>query len=83
MSGTAEKKTVTLNCRVTINGFEPDGEDETYWIVDDSQAELVENKLPVTSPLAKALLGAEVGNQVPFHPPGGHVDLTIVDVAPV
>ncbi len=77
-----EHKSVTVNSRVTIRGFEP-GEEETYEIVDDTQANVQENKLPASSPLAGLLLGAHVGEQVSFHPPGGPVRLTIVDVAPV
>jgi transcription elongation GreA/GreB family factor len=77
-----ETKTVTVNCRVTIKGFEPDGEEETYWIVEDRLSNLQENKLPASSPLARVLIGARVGEDVPFHPPSGEVSLTIVDVGP-
>jgi transcription elongation factor GreA len=74
---------VTVNCRVTIRGFEPDGEEETYWIVEDEQANVQENKLPVSSPLANVLMGADVGEKVAFAPPSGEVELEVVDVSPV
>lgn len=77
-----ETREVTVNCRVTVRGFEPPDEEETFWIVADGEANPQENKLPASSPLAQALIGAHVGNQVPFHPPGGKVELTIVDVDP-
>jgi transcription elongation GreA/GreB family factor len=77
-----ETKTVTVNCRVTINGFEPDGEEETYWIVEDRLANLQENKLAASSPLARVLIGVRVGEDVPFRLPSGEVSLTIVDVGP-
>jgi len=83
VSGMNETNTVAVNCRVTIKGFDPDGEQETYWIVEDSQADPQEDKLPASSPLANALIGASVGESVEFHPPRGPVELTIVDVAPV
>lgn len=76
-------ETVRVNCRVTIRGFEPDGEEETYWIVEDSQARVEENKLPASSPLANALIGARVGQEVAFSPRVVQVDLTIIDVGPV
>ena len=82
MGGVDETKTVTLNCRVTIKGFELGGEEEIYWIVEDNQANVLENKLPASSPLASALMGARVGQKVPFDPPSGRVDLTIVEVGP-
>ncbi len=36
MGGVDETKTVTLNCRVTIKGFELGGEEEIYWIVENN-----------------------------------------------
>ena len=83
MSGVDKTETVKVNCRVTIVGFEPGVKEETYWIVEDSQANPQDNKLPASSPLARALIGACVGDKVSFDPPGGRVDLTVVDVGTV
>lgn len=83
MNRADQSKTVTVNCRVTIQGFEPGGDNETYWIVEDREANLRENRLGSSSPLANALIGASVGDTVPYHPPVGRVELTIVDVVPV
>ena len=55
VGSTNQPTIVKVNCRVTIRGFKPDDEEETFWIVPDSQSNLQENKLPTTSPLAIAL----------------------------
>lgn len=83
MSHDREQCVVTPNCRVTITGFESDDEPETYWIVDDGEADVQENKLPVSSPLASVLMGASVGKTVSFHPPSGEVALKVIEVRPM
>ena len=64
---------------VKITGFEPD-EEETYQIVDDSAAQPGDSRIGKCNPLAQALLGKQVGDEVPFHTPLGDVKLTIVDL---
>lgn len=77
----AEKtKTVTECCWVTIRGFEPTRrERETFYIVPPFDADAGDNKIANSSPLARALIGAEAGDVIPYDPPGGHVELTVVD----
>ena len=83
MNDAADIKVVTVNCCVKVAGFDADDEAETFWIVEDQMADVQENKLPGSSPLAAALLGNTIGDSVPFHPPSGEVELTIVDVQPL
>lgn len=83
MKHSKSPRTVEPNCAVTISGFEPDGKPETYAIVDDGQADVLENRLGVSSPLAQVLLGTPVGESVTFHPPVGKVELTVEDVSPL
>jgi transcription elongation factor GreA len=70
---------VTLRSRVKLTGFVA-GEEEVFRIVPDDEVDYGENKIPPSSPLARALAGARVGDRVPFHPPGGEVELTILEI---
>ena len=70
---------VALGTWVKLIGFEP-GEEEVFSIVPQTQANALENKIPLDSPLARALEGAEAGDKVRFHPPAGEVELTVLEV---
>lgn len=70
---------VEIGTWVKISGFEP-GEVEEYRIVDDTAAKPADFQIGDSSPLAQALIGKTVGDEVPFHTPAGKVKLTIVDV---
>ena len=56
------------------------GEEDVFEFVPESEANLIENKIPLSSPLAKALEGAKPGDHVLFHPPAGRVELTVLEV---
>lgn len=73
------EKTVNVGCWVKIAGFDPD-EEETYYIVDDPAAQPTEFRIAQSSPLARALLGKQQGDRIPFHTPAGDFKLTIVDL---
>lgn len=75
----AEQEAVSIGSWVKITGFEPD-EEETYHVVDDSAARPAEFRIGESAPLARALLGKQVGDKVPYQTPAGEVELTIVDV---
>jgi len=56
--------------------------DETlqYQIVGEDEADVKQNKISVTSPIARALIGKEVGDIVVVKAPGGEVEYEIDDV---
>lgn len=56
------------------------GEEEVFRIVSESETDYVKNKIPPASPLACALVGAKAGDKVVFDPPGGKVELTVLEV---
>jgi len=70
---------VSVGTWVKLTGFEPE-EEEVFRIVPSGQANALENEIPVDSPLACALEGAEAGDRVKFRPPAGEVELTILEV---
>lgn len=72
---------VDVGCWVSLAGFEP-GEEETVEIVDDMSARPAELKVARSSPLAQALIGRQVGDEVVYQTPGGEVNLTVVEIGP-
>lgn len=55
-------------------------EEKTYQIVGDYEADIEKNKISLSSPLAKALIGKEAGDEVIYMAPGGRKSFEIVDV---
>ncbi|HEY4601216.1 MAG TPA: transcription elongation factor GreA [Cerasibacillus sp.] len=70
---------VSLGKSVTFMEL-PDGEEETYRIVGSAEADPLEGKISNDSPIAKSLLGKEVGNEVQVNTPGGEFQVKILKV---
>lgn len=58
----------------------PNGEEETYMIVGSAEADPFEGKISNDSPMAKSLLGHEIGTEVAVATPGGDIQVRIVKV---
>ncbi len=52
----------------------------TYKIVGEDEAHIKDNKISVTSPIARALIGKEVGDVAIVRAPGGDIEYEIDDV---
>jgi transcription elongation factor GreA len=52
----------------------------TYQIVGEDEADVKQNRISVTSPIARALIGKEVGDLVVVKTPAGDVEYEIDDV---
>jgi transcription elongation factor GreA len=59
---------------------EETGEEIEYQIVGDVEADIKHNRLAVSSPIARALIGREVGDVVTVRAPAGDRDFEIVEV---
>ncbi len=55
-------------------------EEKTYQIVGDYESDIEQNKISLSSPLAKALIGKEAGDEVIYMAPSGKKSFEIVDV---
>ena len=55
-------------------------EERTYQIVGEAEADIENGRLNIKSPLARALIGKEVGDSVEVKTPGGTRDYEILDV---
>ena len=51
-----------------------------YQIVGDDEADLKLNKISLSSPIARALIGKQVGDEATVHAPGGARKVEILDV---
>ena len=52
-----------------------------YQLVGPFESDVNENKISVTSPIGKALIGKEVGDEVKANTPGGVREFEIVDIS--
>ncbi len=70
---------VKFGATVTIFDFEND-EEKTYQIVGDEEADIENNRISYTSPIAQALIGKEVAEEVTIDTPGGDKVVEITEV---
>ncbi len=72
-----ESDLVRLGCRVVVDKT---GERDEYHIVGEFEADPMQKKLSLTSPIGKALIGKKKGDVVEVVIPSGKHTYTIVDV---
>lgn len=70
---------VAFGARITV--ADADGEEATYEIVGEDEADAASGLIAPQSPLARALIGAGVGDTVVWHKPSGAVELEILSIA--
>jgi transcription elongation factor GreA len=68
--------TVTLEDINTGNGI-------TYQLVGPFESNINENKISVTSPIGKALIGKRIGDEITVKTPGGTREFEVVDISVV
>jgi transcription elongation factor GreA len=56
------------------------GNQVTYQIVGDDEADIKEGKVAISSPIARALIGKFAGDVAEVQAPGGVRELEIIDV---
>lgn len=66
---------------VTVELLDVDSDEEIeYKIVGDDEADIKQNRIAVSSPLARALIGKAEGDEVVFEAPGGTRTYEILEV---
>ena len=65
-----DKERVSFGCTVTLEDLDS-GDETTYRIVGPYEADINQKLLSVTSPIARALIGKGVGDEVTVQAPGG------------
>ena len=69
---------VMFGATVTIE--DEDGEEKTYTIVGDDEADLKLGRISVSSPVARGLIGRSVGDTAILQTPKGRKEVEVVDV---
>lgn len=70
---------VVFGATVTLSDEET-AEETTYQIVGDVEADIKHNRIAVSSPISRALIGQEVGDVVVVRAPAGDREYEIIDV---
>jgi transcription elongation factor GreA len=70
---------VKFGATVTVEDADS-GDERTYTIVGDHEADLKRGRISISSPVARALIGKSVGDEVTVHAPGGAREMEIVAV---
>ena len=69
---------VMFGATVTIE--DEDGEEKTYTIVGDDEADLKLGRISISSPVARGLIGRSVGDTAILQTPKGRREVEVVDV---
>ncbi len=78
----ATVKTSIVRFGATVVVVDEDTDEEkSYQIVGDYEADIEKNKISLSSPLAKALIGKEVGDEVEYTAPAGRKSFEILEVS--
>jgi transcription elongation factor GreA len=64
----------------TVDLQEIGGDAVTYQIVGEDEADIKAHRISISSPIARALIGKEAGDEVDVHTPGGVKKYEILDV---
>jgi len=70
---------VIFGCTVDLIDSETEAE-VTYQIVGDIEADITYNRIAISSPIARALIGKEVEEEITFEAPGGTKEYVIENV---
>ena len=71
---------VVFGCYVIITDSDS-GEEIKYQLVGPLESDINQNKISVTSPLGKALIGKQIDSEIVVKAPGGTRNFQIIDIA--
>jgi transcription elongation factor GreA len=74
------KDKVVFGSLVTIGDMKT-GDGITYQLVGPFESDINENKISVTSPIGKALIGRRVGDEIQVKTPGGMREFEVVEIS--
>ncbi len=79
-AATQPSSEVQFGARVRV---EMEGEERVFEIVGEDEADAALGRIAPQSPLARALIGAEVGDTVVWRRPSGALELEVLDIGPL
>jgi len=71
---------VVFGCHVSLEDID-NGEKIKYQLLGPYESDISQNKISVTSPIGKALIGKSIGNEINVQTPGGTRNLEIIDIS--
>ena len=74
-----DKDSVQILTKVKIRNTKT-GAEMTYTIVSETEANLREGKIAISTPIAKGLIGKKIGDQVEIKVPSGLISFEIIDL---
>lgn len=74
-----DKDVVTMNSEVKLF-FENTQKEQSFKIVYPQDSNLKENKISIFSPIATALIGYKIGDEIEWIVPGGMTKIKIIDL---
>lgn len=79
-TGTQNPDVETVLFGATVTVEDDDGQPHQFTIVGEDEADMTCNKVSYVSPVAKALIGRKLGDNVEWIRPVGNMQLTITDI---
>ncbi len=71
----------TIKFGATVKLIDDDTDEEkTYQIVGDTEADVKDGKVSISSPIARALIGKKTGDTIEVNTPGGGKSYEIIDI---
>ena len=70
---------VVFGCYVSLEDSDS-GEEITYQLLGPYESDINQNKISVTSPIGRALIGKQVGSEISVKTPGGTRNFEIIDI---
>jgi transcription elongation factor GreA len=74
-----DSETITFGATVKIVNEDTD-EESAYQIVGEDEANIKNGKVSITAPIARALIGKEVGDTIEVNAPGGSKGYEIIEI---
>lgn len=71
---------VQILTRVKVQNLK-NGQEKVYQLVTESEANIIEGKISVTTPIAKGLLGKRVGEIAQVQVPAGLIEFKIIEIS--
>lgn len=76
---TSKSNVIRFGATVIVADEDTDAERQ-YQIVGDYEADIDRNRISISSPLAKALIGKEIGDVAEYTAPGGKKSFEVIDI---
>ncbi|MGD0280058.1 MAG: transcription elongation factor GreA [Smithella sp.] len=71
---------VVFGCYVSLEDTDS-GEKIKYQLLGPYESDINKNKISVTSPIGKALIGKRIGNEISVQTPGGTRNFEVIDIS--